>query len=106
MINLIKSAEIKKNIILYAFICVSLIVSGALFVNYAAAKSALDNKKNNYIASLKSEDYIKWIDFNVKLSTLQKALKYDIDSHGTETPLNWVELIAYAAAKNWGNLGA
>jgi murein DD-endopeptidase MepM/ murein hydrolase activator NlpD len=49
-------------------------------------------------------DYIKWIEFNARLSSMQKALKYDIDSYGTETPLCWIELLSYAAARNWGNM--
>jgi len=44
------------------------------------------------------------MEFSVRLSTLQKALQYDIDSYGKETPLDWIELLSYAAAKNWGNL--
>ena len=88
-------AWIKNNIILFAFICVSVVISGILFINYGTAKSANSEQK---------ADYIKWMEFNVRLSTLQKALKYDIDSYGTETPLNWIELLSYAAAKNWGDL--
>ena len=93
--------KIKNNIVLFVFICVSAAVSAVLFVNYGLAKSAHNdesNERNSFI------DYIKWMEFNAKLSTLQKALKYDIDSYNTETPLNWIELLSYAAAKNWGNL--
>ncbi|MCL1859582.1 MAG: M23 family metallopeptidase [Oscillospiraceae bacterium] len=87
--------KIKNNIILFAFICVSVIISGILFINYGAAKA---------INSESKADYVKWMEFDVRLSTLQKSLKYDIDSYGTETPLNWIELLSYAAAKNWGNV--
>jgi murein DD-endopeptidase MepM/ murein hydrolase activator NlpD len=86
--------KIKNNIILFIFICMAAVISGILFINYGMAKSA----------NTGDIDYIKWMEFNVRLSTLQKALKYDIDSYGTETPLNWIELLSYAAAKNWGNL--
>ena len=44
--------------------------------------------------------FIKWVDFN---EALDRALKLDVESHGADTPVNWVELLAYAAAKNGGN---
>ena len=91
--------KIKNNIILFAFICVSVIISGILFINYGIVRAEyVDNADDK-------KDYVKWMEFNFKLSTLQKALKYDIDSYETETPLNWIELLSYAAAKNWGNAG-
>jgi len=96
--------KIKNNIILTAFICAAVIISGSLFVNYGMAKSARTNIIAADINQSEPKSYIKWMEFNVRLSTLQKALKYDIDSYKTETPLNWIELISYAAAKNWGNL--
>ena len=93
---------VKNNLILFAFICLSAIILCILFINYGMAKSA--HSQNDDIDFPKPKEYIKWMEFNVKLSTLQKALKYDMDSYGTETPLSWIELISYAAAKNWGSL--
>jgi len=90
--------KIKNNIVLVVFVCVSALISAGLFINYGLAKSAHNDETDE------TKDYIKWMEFNVKISTLQKALKYDIDSYGTEIPLNWIELLSYAAAKNWGNL--
>ncbi len=52
-----------------------------------------------------TEDYIKWVDFNIPLEVLQKAMALDIASYNSQTPLNWVELLAYGSAKNWGNMG-
>ena len=48
------------------------------------------------------KSFIKWVDFNVPYEALDKALKLDVASHGTDVPLNWVELLAYLAAKNGG----
>lgn len=48
------------------------------------------------------KSFIKWVDFNVPYEALDKALKLDVASHGTDAPLNWVELLAYLAAKNGG----
>ena len=72
-------------------------VSG-LFLNYAIK---VNSNTDNYD---KSKNYIKWIEFNVPFSVLEKALKYDIESYGKETPLNWIEILAYVTAKNWGQL--
>jgi len=47
--------------------------------------------------------FIKWVDFNVPYSLLEKTLALDIKSYGTETKLNWIELLAYCAAKCGGN---
>ena len=48
------------------------------------------------------KSFIKWVDLNVPYEALDKALKLDVASHGTDVPLNWVELLAYLAAKNGG----
>lgn len=46
--------------------------------------------------------YIKWVDFDVNTSILQKLIQLDIDTHATDTPLNWVEMLAYLATKYGG----
>jgi len=47
-------------------------------------------------------DYPKWFDFNVPLAVLKQAYKYDVESQKGEFPLDFVQLLAYSAAKNWG----
>lgn len=49
-----------------------------------------------------SGDYIKWVDFTPTTSVLRQALDIDIQSHDTDTPVSWIELLAYAACKNGG----
>ena len=51
-----------------------------------------------------TQKYIKWVDFNLTASIMSKALSYDLDSFGKEPHLNWIELLAYTSAKNYGNL--
>jgi len=48
-------------------------------------------------------DYIKWMSFDVPLAVLKQAYEYDVASQNSEYPLDFVQLLAYAAAKNWGN---
>ncbi len=47
-------------------------------------------------------DFIKWVDFNVSCEALERAYELDVASHGTDTPLNWIELLAYAATMEGG----
>lgn len=47
-------------------------------------------------------DFIKWVDFQVTASALGKAYEYDRDTYEQEVHLNWIELLAYAAAKTGG----
>lgn len=49
------------------------------------------------------EDYIKWVDFTASYSALEKALELDIAAHDTDTPLDWVEMLAWLAAKYGGD---
>lgn len=49
------------------------------------------------------EDFIKWVDFTVTAEALGQAYEYDRDSFDTKTPLNWIDLLAYAAAKTGGD---
>lgn len=52
------------------------------------------------------DGYIKWVDFNVSYEALCRAYEYDVDTYGEKIHLDWIELLAYAAAKNGGDFGA
>jgi len=54
-------------------------------------------------AAFGDNSFIKWVDFNVPYSAMNKALKLDVSSHGKEPELHFVEMLAYLAAKNGGN---
>lgn len=54
-------------------------------------------------SSLYNDGIIKWVDFNVSYQALEKAMKLDIESYEKEVKLNWIEMLAYYAAKNGGN---
>lgn len=47
--------------------------------------------------------YIKWVEFDVCYSALDKAYKYDVQTHGQDVELHWIELIAYLGAKYGGD---
>lgn len=49
------------------------------------------------------EESIKWVDFDVPYSLLEKTMFLDIESYETEVHLKWTELLAYLGAKYGGN---
>ena len=49
------------------------------------------------------DEFIKWMSFDVPLDVLKQAYEYDVTSQKEEFPLDFVQLLAYTAAKNWGN---
>lgn len=49
------------------------------------------------------KDYIKWVEFEVPYEGLQKAYEWDVETHESETPLNWIELLAYLATEYGGD---
>ena len=49
-------------------------------------------------------DFVKWMDFDIPLAVLRQAYRYDMASQKSGgTPLDFVQLLAYTAARNWGN---
>ena len=50
-----------------------------------------------------ADGIIKWVQFDVPYSALEKALNYDIKSHGTGMQIHWVEVLSYLAAKYYGH---
>lgn len=55
---------------------------------------------------LKSDSYIKWVDFKGTSSVLSILAKVDISSHEKDESIkfNWIELMAYLGCKYGGNL--
>lgn len=51
------------------------------------------------------DDYIKWVDFTVSYEALCQAYEWDVETHGTEHEIDWVELLAYTAARTGGEFG-
>lgn len=81
--------------------------------NTRAAKQAnaegiweiLEKHQQGEMVENTSGDYIKWVDFTVPAEAMNKAYQYDVESYGEEIHLNWIELLAYAAARQGGEFG-
>lgn len=74
--------------------CVVLFASTGLLLSNSMPASALADQNKNYI---------KWVDYNVPYEAMYKAMTLDIESQKKEIKLNWIELLAYIAAKNGNN---
>ena len=48
-------------------------------------------------------DFIKWVDFEAPESVLERALEVDVESHEEGQPVDWIDLLAYLAAKYGGD---
>ncbi|QEY34388.1 M23 family metallopeptidase [Caproiciproducens galactitolivorans] len=81
----------------------------ALFLLLVAAvvfaSSSCFNRSAPAVAETQASagDYIKYVEFNVPYIALKKAMNLDISSHDKEIKYNWIELLAYLAAKYGGN---
>lgn len=53
-----------------------------------------------------AQDYIKWVDFQVTCEALEKAYTYDKETYGQPIHLNWIELLAYTAARTGGDFSS
>lgn len=53
-------------------------------------------------AAVTSDEYIKWVDFNVSYEALCEAYELDVATYGQKVHIDWVSLLAYTAAKSGG----
>lgn len=65
----------------------------------------LEKHEQGELLEEESGDYIKWVDFTVPAEAMDKAYRYDVDSYGKDPHINWIELLAFAAAKQGGDFG-
>ncbi len=85
---------IRKRLI-SIFVIVSIVVTACPFspfltVSAFGAEAEEQEKK----------EFIKWVDFNVPCQAMKKAISLDIESQDKDVKLNFIELLAYLAAKN------
>lgn len=91
MILLINSKKIKLSILI---LILAALISSIFIYN---------NPTINTHIPTNSQGFIKWVDFGVPYSVMEKTLKLDIESHASEVEFNWIELLAYLGAKYGGN---
>lgn len=91
---ILKAINVRKNSIIIGIVAIIILIC---IISFFCLKSYANDEEN--------KKYIKWVDFNVTLSLLEKTSKLDIDSHNKneEIKLNWIELLSYLASKYGGN---
>lgn len=65
--------------------------------------AALQHTARTVTAETTEQDFIKWVDFNVSNEALCAAYQWDVDTYGSEHHVNWIELLAYLAARDGDN---
>ncbi len=86
----------KGTIIAFALVLIS-VLGAVLFLN----KDKLSVGAQENCGSGKK--LIKYVEFNPTFEALDKAMKADIKSQGTEVKINWIEVLAYLGAKYGGD---
>ena len=85
--------------------CFAIILVVTLFTGLLQNKSASTTpktKENTNISATK-KDFIKWVDFKVTATAMQKAAKLDIESVNSSIHLNWLDLLSVLAVKYGGD---
>lgn len=62
-----------------------------------------EERQNERTMAVTSEDYIKWVDYQVSAEAMKRACRLDIESYGKEVHLDWITLLAYAAVQCGGD---
>lgn len=93
-----------KRAILFELLCIAcLIVIGSVSnIREKSQNTYIETSMETSIETKDREDFIKWVDCDVTYEALCYAYQQDIDTYGQAIHLNWIDLIAYAAAKNGG----
>ena len=88
------------EILILAALCLS------IFSRMPAASTIFSNTNQATPSdSTKSAEkrFIKWVDFTAPTDALRHALRLDVDSFTSDCHLNWIELLAYLAARYGGD---
>ena len=80
--------------------CILVLAAGMLVMG-KQERDAAERTVSNRILSIE-DDYIKWVDFTVSYEALCRAYEWDVKTHESEHSVDWVELLAYTAAKTGG----
>lgn len=78
---------------------VLLLIIAAMILSFIVYKPIADR------CAAEERDYIKWVEFNPTYTVMKQALDYDLNTYGQDIHLNWIELLAYAASRTYGEFG-
>lgn len=72
----------------------------------AAGIFLYENGAQELQVSQTADNFIKWVDFNASKEAMKKACLMDIESYESETHLDWITLLAYAAVRGGGEFNS
>ncbi len=99
----------KKNASDYLFTVVFLFLMGICLYQAAITLDQLNINLFNLPAleekqvQEEEKNTIKWVDFDVPYTVLDKTMKLDIETYGQSPHVKWIDLLAYLGAKYGGN---
>ncbi len=95
------SFKLSRRIILIAAAVILLSSFSVSYINKAINTSATKTENEPKVTAQK--DFIKWVDFKVTDTAMDRAMKYDIDTYGKEVHLDWIELLSILGARYGGD---
>ena len=72
----------------------------------AAAEREAQGAGSGETEENEKRDYIKWVEFHAPAEILTAAYRLDVETKNEKVHLNWVDLLAYVAAKHGGEFPA
>jgi len=85
----------------HIIICELIII---LILSSVIIKQGLEYDAALYASLYNTEKkFIKWVSFDVTKEAMDRAYRYDVETHDGEVHLNWIELLAYLGAKYGGD---
>jgi len=94
----------KLNELAFLFCLVSMAAFLAVFSKERITAPANDGYVPGEAVLVATDNaFITWVDFNVSYEALSAAYELDVASYDQPIRLDWIELLAYAGAKNGGN---
>lgn len=93
--------SMRRKILKYGILAEAavLLVLGAFLVK----NHLLDTPASAQAEEGEEDSYIKWVDFNVTATAMQKAYDLDVETYGQPVHLNWIELLAYLGTSYGGD---
>ena len=98
----IPSFVFNKKIFILVFVFILIVLLSGSFLIYFSFSHDDENFEDS---NDNSEDFIKWVDFNVTCEAMKLTSSLDIQSHNNSNSVvyNWIELLSYLACKNGGD---
>lgn len=94
--------KLKKGIYIEVilFLTALLVIKGVEGIkSMTVAVSGVGNETDE---EKQDKDFVKWVDFNVTNEALRVAYEWDVSTYGEKVHINWIDLLAYTAAKTGG----